>query len=285
MTGPDLGTLGHVVYTHGKTDDARILMEVSRLHLGRGGRFEGVRIVHAFNGAPRFAWAPGLEDELVVRANRGHFRGAVDLINAGLAALEARPGVRWALVTASDTWPLDRGFLEGLVDRMRSGARVLAASAWARHEEEPIFRAGMSLDFFLLDLDWNREARLFPLDYEGYVERFQDLHFSLGAEQILPERSLAYAWLKHWSRTHPDNDLSAAAHGRLLRIVEREPIHAPDWTRRQAWPELGLHAMETVRAKRDVLAGFARGGGPLGEHGRRLLEATDLSYYNVGPPP
>lgn len=77
--------LGVVICTNKRIDDAKINMELVR-NVWRG--TGPVRIVHSYNGDPAAYPDKYLEDDLVVTSNPGHFQGAGDLIDAGVAEME-----------------------------------------------------------------------------------------------------------------------------------------------------------------------------------------------------
>jgi len=124
--------LGHLIYNYQHLDDARIQQEISKNLYVKA--FDKVHLVHAYNGKKEFGYRPHLEDKLIKIKNRGHFKGAADLINAGLKYFTTKkiPGLKYVLVTAADTWLLDVDFLKDLIDQMQREGKVLAASSWGR---------------------------------------------------------------------------------------------------------------------------------------------------------
>lgn len=271
--------LGHLVYNHAHLDDARIQQEISKELYAPV--FDGTFLVHTYNGPPAFGYHKEREDKLIRRKDLGHFRGAVDLMNAGLAffAKTRIRGLRYVLVTAADTWMLDVDFLQKVVTEMEHEERVLAASSWGR-AKAPEKSSGLSTDFFILDMEWNRESGLFPLDYDAFVERFSDL-FALLWSVPTVEGAVQYKFQKYFNDTFEDNERWRNREAALRRIVEREPVHGPpDGQRTDNWPDIGLYTSPTPEAKRQALRRLRYDFGP---HSRRLMTSKDLAYYNRVP--
>ncbi|HLD17535.1 MAG TPA: hypothetical protein VJB99_00485 [Patescibacteria group bacterium] len=266
--------LGHLIYNYQHLDDVRIQQEISKgLYAPH---FDGNYLVHAYNGKPEFGYKKYLEDRLIRIPNRGHYRGAVELINAGLAVfLEMRRGPRYVLVTAADTWVLNVDFFAGLVREMEQGGKVLAASSWGRavSPEKP---SGFSTDFFLLDLEWNRKAKVFPLDYDAFVKKFSDV-FALQFVQPTVEGAVLYKFQKYFLDHFEDNDVWQERNKAFRRIIEREPVHGPKGDRQENWPEIGLYTSPAPEEKRKALKKLKL---DLGPQMHRLLTERDVSYYN-----
>lgn len=273
--------IGHIIYTYNKINDARINQELSREVLGGSEKFGGVYIVHAYNGNKKFGYEKYLEDELINIKNRGHFQGAVDLINAGIKSISKRKDIRYILVTASDTWFIKREFIENLIERMRKEDKYIAVSAWGISKDDSIFKMGFSQDFFILDLEWNRKSKFYPIDYDKYLDKFLDISHAVGGTFLVPERAVSYYWLRYWyGKGYKDNDLGKMAREKILRIAEREPIHSPDWSKRKMeWPELGLYTWHDAELKQKLLKGI-KSNISIETDGNKLLQAKELSYFN-----
>ncbi len=268
--------LGHLIYNHHHLDDVRIQQELSRQLYGKA--FGGVHLVHAYNGKPSFGYRRYLEDTLIRLPNPGHFQGACDLINAGVLyfARLRRPVIRYLLVTAADTWMIKVSFLNTLIRDMERQQKVLAASSWgsAKAPERP---RGLSLDFFLLDMRWQRAGKIFPIDYPGFVRKFAD-YFYLDWRQPVVEAAFQYRVERYFAERYQDNDIWRMRERSFRRIVEREPVHPKHGVhRRQAWPAIGLYTSPTPNEKRLALKRFKL---DLGPYSHKLITARSLAYYN-----
>lgn len=165
--------IGHLIYTYNRLDDARILQEISKNYLSR--KLGEIFLIHAYNGKKYFGYERYLEDKLVKMKNKGHFEGASDLINRGISEAEKLPDIDYLIVTASDTWLLDAEYIRKIISEMKNGKKVLATCAWddrgiANYDKNFImnlFQIGFATDFFILDMNWQRENKLFPLNFKS----------------------------------------------------------------------------------------------------------------------
>lgn len=268
--------LGHLIYNHHHLDDVRIQQELSRQLYGQA--FGGVHLVHAYNGKPSYGYRRYLEDRLIRLPNPGHFQGACNLINAGVTYFTRlrQPFIRYLLVTAADTWLVKVGFLKKVISEMEQEKKVLAASSWGsvKAPERP---HGLSLDFFILDLEWNRQSRLFPLDYRGFIRRYEDFFYLQWSYPIL-EYCFQFAFNRYFAKRYRDNEHYRNREASFRRIVEREPVHIPGKNRRWSWPAIGLYTAPVPIEKQRVLRRLKLDVGP---HAHKLLTARDLTYYNV----
>lgn len=266
--------LGHLIYNYEHLDDLRIQEEISK-NLYRK-HFGGVYLAHAYNGKKSFGYRPYLEDVFLEKKNRGHFQGAIDLINAGLEFFTKKkiPGVRYVLVTAADTWCLNIKFLQGMIHEMERDGKVLAASSWgkAKFPERP---HGLSTDFFIVDIEWNRKNKLFPLDYESFVKKFADYFFLEFSMPIL-EMCLQYSFQKLFWNSWNSNETWQERDRRFLRITDREPVHGESGERISTWPKLGLYTSPNPQEKRAALKKWKFSEGSFA---KKLLNTKDLRYY------
>ena len=242
--------IGHLIYNHEHILDCQVQQELSK-HLYPKTLGE-VFLVHAYNGTKKL-YHPYLEDKFIFLKNRGHFQGAADLINAGLEYFTAHkiPGLRYVLVTASDTWLIKPEVIKKIITRMAKEKRVLAASSWGRGKpnERPI---GFSTDFFIIDIEWNRTHKLFPLNYELFIKKTEDLFALLYALPGL-EMAVQFYFQKIFTRLYSDNDTWRQRNQALLRLTEREPVHNAKGARRENWPSLGLYTTPLSTEKRIAL--------------------------------
>lgn len=267
--------LGHLVYNHNHLDDARIQQEISKNLYAQ--KLDKTYVVHAYNGEPAFGYKKYLEDKLIKIKNREHFQGAADLINAGLKFFTEHkiPGLKYVLVTAADTWALNTQFLAKCLQEMKARGQVLAACSWGKavYPEPP---AGLSTDFFIIDIEWNRKAKLFPLNYENFKKKFADF-FYVQYRQPTVEYALQYAFQNYFATTYLDNEVWRQRNKSLRRIQEREPIHTLKGNRRDNWPKIGLYTSPEPKEKKAILKKLKFN---LGEYSHKLIHATNISYYN-----
>lgn len=267
--------LGHLIYNYAHLDDVRIQQEISKkLYVEN---FGGAYLTHAYNGKRNFGYKKYLEDKFIKLNNRGHFQGAADLINAGLNFFTKNKitGLDYVLVTAADTWLLDVKFLHKLIKEMKEENKILAASSWGR-SVKPEKPTGFSLDFFIIDINWNRKAKLFPLNYEGFVKKFEDFFYMLYTQPVL-ESCFQYNFQKYFAKNYKDNEIWLQREKSFRRIVEREPVHDKNGQRQGSWPKIGLYTDPRAKEKKEVL--LAKNI-DFGKHCHKLLKEKDLSYYN-----
>jgi hypothetical protein len=267
--------LGHLIYTYDRLDDARISQEISKSRYGK--KLDGVHLVHAYNGKPSFGYTKYLEDKLLKIKNRGHFKGAADLINAGLSYFDTLgvKKVRYVLVTASDTWVLNVGFLVKIIKTMNRENKGLSTSSWgrAKHPEKP---TGFATDFFVIDMAWNKKTKLFPVNFDKYKEKFSDQLATSYGVPIL-EGAVQYQYAKYYIEHFEDNDMWRKRNNDLLRIVEREPIHSAKGERRYSWPSIGLYTSHNSVDKKRALVKFKS---DLGKYSQKLIQSKTTGYYN-----
>lgn len=225
---------GQLIYSHNKIVEAKINMELSK-------ELFDMPIIHCFNGDDDLKYEKYLENYLIKINNNGHFQGAVDLINLGIHKAE-EIDIDYLIVTAADTWITDKYFADKIINEMKKNNQVLACSSWGTPDNESIFRTGFSLDFFIIDINWQKNSKFFPLNYELYLSKYLEINFALGGTYLIPERAFSYYWLKYWNTKHRDSDLSAFAKLNMRRIIEREPIHSNKFKeRKMEWNEIGLY--------------------------------------------
>ncbi|MDD5252036.1 MAG: hypothetical protein PHT12_05390 [Patescibacteria group bacterium] len=267
--------LGHLIYNFSHLDDVRIQQEISKNLYAPA--FGGVHLVHAYDGEARFGYKKYLEDKLIRIKNRGHFQGGVDLMNAGLKYFmaERRRGLKYVLVTAADTWMLDAHFLKSVIDEMQRDGKVLATSSWGR-AKAPEKIKGFATDFFVIDLDWNRRAKIFPLDYPGFIRKFADF-FYLQYSQPIVEAAVQYKFQKHFATLFKDNDLWRERNRSFRRLDEREPVHdAATGNRQENWPNIGLYTSPEPKAKKAALKRLGLDVGPWAH--KLITGKLDKSY-------
>jgi hypothetical protein len=152
---------------------------------------------------------------------------------------------------------------------------VLAACSWGKavYPEPP---AGLSTDFFIIDIEWNRKAKLFPLNYENFKKKFAD-YFYIQFRQPTLEYALQYAFQKYFATTYKDNEVWRMRNKRLRRITEREPIHTPQGNRKDSWPKIGLYTSPNPEEKKVALKKI---GFDFGNYSHKLVTSKTTTYYN-----
>ena len=281
---PEKINIGFLIYTYNKVDDAKINMEIIRSIWHNSRLFQNIIIIHAYNGDRSWYPAKYLEDELITLQNVGHFRGASDLIDAGMKAFEERHrDTAYVIVIAPDTWLTKPSHIAEMLKNMRNNHLYLATCAWSSGESTNIFEDGVAVDFFIVDLDWVISNRVFPIDYEGFRSKYGELLLYLRGEIVEVESLLLSRFVAAvYNEEQDDVALKHRALSRMHRMRDREPIHTGIdergvWIRKRHWPEMGLVAYDQPDLKQQALKDLE---GAEGENIQRLLNTNDLSYYN-----
>lgn len=267
--------LGHLIYNYEHLDDLKIQQEISKSLYSP--LFDGVHLVHSYNGKNEFGYKTYLEDKLITIKNRGHFKGATDLINEGLKYFNKNsfPGLKYVLITAADTWLLNAKFLKKVVREMEENGQVIAASSWGRsvYPEKP---SGFSTDFFIIDIEWNRKAKLFPVDYDGFLNKFTDI-FALQYSIPLVEGAVQYNYAKYFIENFESNEMWSERNKKFRRLIEREPVHNKNGRRLNVYPKIGLYTDPNPKEKQKALMKFKQ---KLGPNADKLISSKNLGYYN-----
>lgn len=273
--------IGVLLYTYNRVDDARINLEIIRNVWKKNPLLRDVAVVHAFNGKKEWWPKKYLEDELLYLKNPGYFRGAEILLNEGTDVfLKKYPHVDYVVTLAADTWCVNPEYLEKVIGKMHREEQYLAVCAWGNKKETDMFKIGMSLDFNIVDLRWAKRARLFPLKYKEFVDRYAEL-FTYRDEGIFLERVFAMRFRQAIERSVkiPSENLAAKiTREYIYHMIEREPVHS-GWTRKMYWPKMGLITHHDPEPKRKILRQWKL---KLGDYGNKLLGAKSLNYYNMG---
>ena len=282
--------IGHLIYTYDKIDDARILQEISRENITKS--LGKIYLVHAYNGLPSFSYRMYLEDKLIKKSNRGHFKGAADLINTGIAEMKKNKDIDFAIVTASDIWPLKASFLKRVIDTMRNEDKYIATCAWNNrglagydpdYNMNP-FNMGFAVDFFILNVSMERKLNIFPIPYDNIIKKFADIKLFFSGTAVYLEEALAYQYAKKFSQLYRDDHLykvNMISH--IYCIKEREPIFEKTrdgrWVRRMEWGNIGLYTYhdDNVQGKKSALQRYKI---KRGRNIQKLLLANQPDYYN-----
>jgi hypothetical protein len=142
----------------------------------------------------------------------------------------------------------------------------------------------LATDFFVLDLNWQRRHKLFPLDFSDIWAKFNEIKLFFTGNVLYLEDALAFAYTSLFLKEHPEpGGYKKALLNSIYHLKEREPIHYRQasgvWARTMEWPELGLYTYhdEDVLKKKNVLCLNQELSGTYIE---KLRQADNLSYFN-----
>ncbi len=279
--------IGCLIYTYDRTDDALILMEIVREQWSKF--FPKVYITHCFNG--RKSWYPKkyLEDKLIRQTNPGHFAGASNLIDAGMThfmQVGKKENIESVVVLAADTWLLKPDYLYRLLENMRRMEKVLATTPWGMPGDD-LKNKGFAGDFFVINLDWAKRNRFFPINYQKFYDQYIDLIRYQGKANILYEDLLKANFIKAATYDYAgrsDVGLGQYILAKILLIKERMPVHYKIdqkgfWLRQHEWPKIGLYTNHEPTGKQRILQKMKLEF--MGSNSKKLIESKDLSYFNI----
>lgn len=151
-----------------------------------------------------------------------------------------------------------------------------------------IWNIGMGLDFYIMDLQWVKKSKMFPLEFDKFCKKYEEIFYYKDDIPYL-ERVFAARFKQAITRVpgvESTNILKKTAEKHLLRLSEREPIHLHEgffkWKkqyRKMSWPELGLLGDHHPKPKKKLLKKL---NPKLGKYGKKLIESDDISYWNLG---
>ena len=268
--------------THNRIDCARINMEIIKYNFPR----DWV-IVHACSNP---AYEKYLEDELIACEPLPMTAGALNLLNHSIAAAVTAYQPDYLVHLEGDTWILDNQVLLRYIERLNNApSAVVAASSWSidnlgiwqynwQKKRDPVglVKSGVT-----------KLLRRFGIDY-GILQ-----HDTLATQFFIakncPELVAALASLEPDEGYILENGFYKKIVERfgtdsIVGMPEREPVHPQNRWVCEALSLYGQHWPGTIPeidipGKRETLQAFpSLRGGP---HMQRLLEATDLSYYNA----
>lgn len=299
LTPDTVCPIAALITTYDRVDDARANMEVIRSSWGSAGGFPNVIIVHAYNGSPDWYPRPKNEDLLITAPPpRSHFTGAAELIDRGLAAVSREfPAVRYVVCLSADCWIYDPRWLRQTVDGMQAAQHRLAAASWEisesihglrRHGHPGLLPgAGLSTDFFVLDLPWAIQFEMIPLgfeaflrDHEALLNYFQEIPL---LERYFEGRFLAAVrnqLLDARGRRDPWGSEGPRQARRALRLLDErriDPSGLNSPSHKGHWPELRLITAEDPHVKRLIVLQSDNLSGPTIA---RLRGQSDTSWYN-----
>lgn len=278
------------MYTYDRVDDARVNMEIIRNVWSKVPLLKDVVVVHAYNGNQDWWPEAYLENTLCRTDNPGHFSGAELLLNTGIQVFKEKyPDITHVVVLASDTWCVKPEYIQNVIQEMVSKELYLATNAWGSKKDTNMFKIGMALDLFILDMDFVKKSEFFPLNYKSFGDKYGELLMYRGTFAFL-ERVFALRFKQALMRIAPipsENLIEKVALAHLYHMREREPVHyeqkaffkKPIGKRHMYWPKIGLLTHHDPVEKRRALKEYRLS---LGEHGRRFLEARDFKYFNQG---
>ncbi len=285
-------TIGVLMYTYNRIDDARINMEIIRNVWSENPLLKNVTLVHSFNGQKEWMPEKYLEDEILYLDNPGHYEGAEILLNEGVKAFQEKfPNIDYVIVLAADTWCLKPEYIEKIINSMKSEEKYIATSTWGNKDETNMFDKGMALDFFIINLKWVTESKLFPIRFKEFAEKYQEV-IMYENRTLLLERVFVLRFKQAIMRTFSaarDNFIKVASMAYIHKMTEREPVHYKNkeflektsvvHDRYMYFPDIGLLTHhDPVQKQKDLREWKIT----FGEHGKKFLDATDLSYFNNG---
>lgn len=277
--------IGVLIYSYNRVDDARISMEIIR-NVWEKDYFGKVTIVHSYNGLKKWYPKKYLENDLVISKNSWHFRGAANLIDAGIKVFQRKyKSLDYVIVLASDTWLIKPKYLEVVLEKMQRKKLHLATCAWGLPKRGDIMDVGMAVDFFIVDMKWANRYKVFPIAYDRFYKRYNDLLLYQRGGNVMPEKLLLARYFGAVCR-----EKGSGAIGKkekiesILVLKEREPVHSRidrdgNWIRKMYWPFMGLLTHHEPSPKKRILkaAGIRKG-----KYTGKLRQRKDLSYYNNG---
>lgn len=287
MTKQETLSVGCLIYTHERVDDAKINQEIIR-SLWTDSRVLGVpSIVHAYNG--KRSWYPKkhLEDILIRRNNPGHFQGAADLIDVGLLTFHRKfPKIRYVVVLAADTWCLKPKYLASVIQAMQKNHQPLATALWNLPKKYHEDQVGIATDFFIVDVQWAMKFHFFPLRYQEFWKKYHEIlsYVRPGANVSVERLALSRFHDACFSEHHNNVRRKEFAEKSIYFLTERMPVHLKKdrqgyWVRRFYWPNIGLVTHHQPTPKRSILR---RTKGIYGSTIEQLRRASDLTYFNHG---
>ncbi len=253
-------SIGVLIYTHDRVRDAKINMEIVRSLWRRSGLFSEITIVHGYNGRKSWYPKPHLEDDLIRRPNPGHYQGAAELIDAGIARFFSKhPKVEYIVVVAADTWLVKPSYVARVIEGMRRQRKPFATCPWGLPKRNEWRDVGCAVDFFIVEAAWAKRYRFFPINYRQFANRYAEfIEYAKGANVSL-EKLLRARFAQAVRRQHNINlGFRQLVEGKIYRLKDREPVHpAIDrndfWLRTMYRPTMGLLTHHSLKEKKVIL--------------------------------
>jgi hypothetical protein len=285
--------------THERVDCARINMEILKLNYA-----EQWPIVHACSGS---SYEPYMEDELVRCESKTIIDGALNLIRQSFRAAADKYRPDYLIHLDADTWVFDQRVLQRYIELLeRDDKAMIAASSWSTDQRPKWRRSRNPFD----RLKWLLAKPLNAMGIGFGIKRRQTLSTQFFIVKNDPRMLKLLETLAPVEGHTLETDFYAAVvkeFGKrgIVGMVEREPVHpenrhwCPGMTLHcQHWPEQlprpegvsaqvvadgkyadGISGQYEIPGKKDVLKAY--GFAHLGPAMRRLLDSTDLDYYNA----
>jgi hypothetical protein len=274
-------SLGVVIYTHNRVDDARINIEL--IKSWKSEVCSEIKIAHAYNGKKDW-YKKTKEDFFVVRKNLGHQQGAADLIDKGIEVLlKNEDNLDYILVLAADTWLVKPDYVDKVIRQMQKKHLVLATASWGSNKVKSLWAGGLATDFFVVDAKFSRTSKLFPLNYMDFSGKYKELLDYLGRNTIL-EHLFSVRLLQALERSLyiPGDHLRRMVATKVMyRMKEREPVHIEDskkYERNMYYPKIHLLTHHDPKIKKNILKKYKI----TSPHINKLLKEKKLDYYNGG---
>jgi len=274
--------IGFLIYTYNRIDDALISMELIENIWKKSGLFSDIKIIHCYNGDKKWYSTKYLEDDLVRIKNPGHFQGASELIDAGMKVFQRKyKNLDYVIVLAADTWLLKPGYVQNMIQKMIGKKLNMATCAWGNPSMKEIRDAGMATDFFIVDLQWVKKFKMFPIDYAGFYKKFGELLLYLRGYNTTLEKLIFVRYLQAIKKQYNiDVALRDTGLSKIYMMEDREPVHLNDkWFRKAYWPKMGLVTHHEPELKKKILK---ESGIVTGKNIKKLLVSKSLDYYNRG---
>jgi hypothetical protein len=140
----------------------------------------------------------------------------------------------------------------------------------------------MAVDLFIIDLQWARTTKMFPIRYGAFQKKYGDLFLYQNGSNVMLEKLLFARYLEAMNREGGNvGSLKKQAFAKILEMKEREPVHPKkgSWKRRMYWPKMGLLTHHDPAPKKLLLKRLNIRGG---KEVRKLLNSKNLLYFNKG---
>lgn len=273
-----------VLYTYDRTDDARINQEIIR-YIWPAEQFE-IKIIHCFNGQKKWYPEKYLEDDLVRIKNSGHFQGASELIDAGVAVVNRKYlNFDYVVVLAADTWLIKADYIAKVIAEMKNGGKYLATCPWGLPERNKLFEVGMAVDFFIFDLQWARKQKMFPIRYADFYRKYGEFVIYQFGGNVMLEKLLLARFMQAIVKEFPDNNrMRLKTLEKMRTLSEREPVHSHivdgNWIRTHYWPKIGLLTHHEPLPKQQIIKKL-NGLPKQAKYLNKLVRAKDLNHFNA----
>lgn len=281
-----------LIYTYSRVDDARINMELIRQLYSP--MYPDLKIVHCYNGKKEWYEEQYLEDVLLRFEAKPLQEGASEMIDEGMEYIKKNfPETDYVVVLASDTWILKPAYISHIVTSMQKDTLRVAGAVWADIPNALLQNTGISVDFFIVDMQWANAYELFPFAYgerKDFLEAYFEQNKVFNKLEVVFLMNYLQALKRELGDMMPPNKYEAAERY-WYRMVEREPVHeTTQYTihRRMWYPAIGLIGFHHPAPKQKVLQALnasnpTNASTPPSIHGGyidKLRNAHDLSYYN-----